>query len=154
MPHDDFPVGAGGIDPFRSYSEMFNGETLANTNSELIWGTSQNINEHLDHVFPFLTFGGTGSISVPQRIVDAYYMADGKDIHESSSEYPYEARPYDNTCVTSGDLVLSKNYVLKDKTYKAYANREPRFYVNIGYSHALWTMESTTEGSKKKEYCS
>ena len=76
-------------------------------------------------------------------------MADGKDIHESSSEYPYEARPYDNTCVTSGDLVLSKNYVLKDKTYKAYANREPRFYVNIGYSHALWTMESTTEGSKK-----
>lgn len=52
VPHDDFPVGAGGIDPFRSYSEMFNGETLANTNSELIWGTSQNINEHLDHVFP------------------------------------------------------------------------------------------------------
>lgn len=148
VPHADFPAGAGGIDPFRSYSEMFNGETLANTNPELIWGTSQNINEHLDHVFP-LTFGGTGSISVPQRIVDAYYMADGKDIHESSSEYPYEARPYDNTCVTSGDLVLSKNYVLKDKTYKAYANREPRFYVNIGYSNALWTMESTKDGDKK-----
>ena len=127
---------------------MFNGETTANTNLELIWGTSQTINEHLDHVFP-LKYGGTGAISVPQRIVDAYYMVDGHDIHDASKEYPYEARPYDQTCVTSGDLVLSKNYVLKDKTYKAYANREPRFYVNIGYSHALWTMESTTEGDKK-----
>lgn len=148
VPHDDFPAGAGGIDPFRSYSEMFNGETLANTNLELIWGTSQNINDHLDDVFP-LTYGGNGSISVPQRIVDAYYMMDGRDIHDASAEYPYEASPYNEACVTSGDVVLSKNYVLKDKTYKAYANREPRFYVNIGYSHALWTLESTTEDPKK-----
>lgn len=148
VPHDEFPAGAGGIDPFRSYSEMFNGETIANTNPELIWGTSENINDHLDDVFP-LNYGGNGSISVPQRIIDSYYMMDGRDISNSSKEYPYEARPYDQTCVTSGDLVLSKNYVLKDKTYKAYANREPRFYVNISYSHTLWTLESTKEGNKK-----
>lgn len=148
VPHEEFPAGAGGIDPFRSYSEMFNGETTPNTNKELIWGTSQTINEHLDHVFP-LKLGGTGAISIPQRIIDAYYMADGRDIHNTSDKYPYEARPFDHSCVTSGDLVLSKNYVLKDKTYKAYANREPRFYVNIGYSHALWTMESTTDGNKR-----
>lgn len=148
VPHDEFPAGAGGIDPFRSYSEMFNGETLASANDELIWGTSQNINDHLSQVFP-LKYGGNGAISVPQRIIDAYYMMDGQDIHEASSKYPYEATPYDEACVTSGDLVLSKYYVLKDKTYKAYANREPRFYVNIGYSHALWTMESTTDGAKR-----
>lgn len=148
VPHDEFPAGAGGIDPFRSYSEMFNGETTANTNPELIWGTSQNIKDHLDDVFP-LNYGGNGAISVPQRIIDSYYMMDGRDINNSSKEYPYEARPYDQRCVTSGDLVLSKNYVLKDKTYKAFANREPRFYVNISYSHTLWTLESTKEGNKK-----
>lgn len=148
VPHEEFPAGAGGIDPFRSYSEMFNGETMANTNSELIWGTSQGIDEHLDHIFP-LTYGGTGAISIPQRIIDSYYMMDGRDINNASKEYPYEARPYDKACVTSGDLVLSKNYVLKDKTYKAYANREPRFYVNISYSHTLWTMASTKDGDKK-----
>ena len=34
-------------------------------------------------------------------------------------------------------------------TENPYMNREPRFYVNIGYSHAWWPMGSTTESAKK-----
>lgn len=147
VPSAPFPDGAGGIDPYRSYSEMFTGETPAASNKELIWGNSQFISEHLDYVFP-LGFGGSGAISVPQRIVDNFYMADGRDINNASLEYPYENRPYDRTCVTTGDKVLSLNYTLKDGTYKAYANREPRFYANIGFSGALWTMSSTTDNGK------
>ena len=136
-----------GIDPYRSYSEMFTGETPAASNPELIWGNSQFIQEHLDYVFP-LGFGGSGAISVPQRMVDNFYMADGRDINNASLEYPYENRPYDRSCVTTGDKVLSLNYTLKDGTYKAYANREPRFYANIGFSGALWTMSSTSDNGK------
>ena len=137
VPSDPFPAGAGGIDPFRSYSEMFTGETTNVTNPELIWGTTQNITDQQDVVFP-LKLGGNSSISIPQRIVDAYRMADGRDINNASAEYPYE------TCVTAADKQISKNYTLPGGTYKAYDNREPRFYASIGFSGTLWQMQSTT----------
>lgn len=147
VPKATFPNGAGGIDPYRSYSEMFTGEAVSYTNKELIWGTTQNINSHTEHVFP-IGFGGSNAISVPQRIVDAFYMADGKDINNASTEYPYENRPYDKNCTLQEDKILSLNYTLKAGTYKAYANREPRFYANIAFSHALWTMSSCRENGK------
>ena len=52
VPSAAFPQGAGGIDPFRSYSEMFTGETTNVTNPELIWGTTQNVTDQQDVVFP------------------------------------------------------------------------------------------------------
>ena len=122
---------------------MFTGETTNVTNPELIWGTTQNITDQQDVVFP-LKLGGNSSISIPQRIVDAYRMADGRDINNASAEYPYEDRPYDQTCVTAADKQLSKNYTLPGGTYKAYDNREPRFYASIGFSGTLWQMQSTT----------
>ena len=150
VPSAAFPQGAGGIDPFRSYSEMFTGETTNVTNPELIWGTTQNVTDQQDVVFP-LKLGGNSSISIPQRIVDAYRMADGRDIHNASAEYPYEDRPYDQTCVTTADKQLSKNYRLPGGTYKAYDNREPRFYASIGFSGALWQMESTTSEEMRNQ---
>lgn len=151
VPSDDFPAGAGGIDPFRSYSEMFTGETANVLNKELIWGiATSNTKDQMDCVFP-LGLGGHSSVAIPQRIVDAYYMADGRDINNASAEYPYENRMYDQTCVTEANRYLSKNYELKAGTYKAYANREPRFYASIAFSGTLWPLESTTEESKKNK---
>ena len=148
VPSADFPAGAGGIDPFRSYSEMFTGETTNVLNKELIWGTTENLTDQMDVIFP-IGLGGTNAISIPQRIIDAYRMADGRDIDNASAEYPYENRPYDPTCVTTADKQISKDYVLKGGTYKAYDNREPRFYASIGFSGAYWTMESTTQQDMK-----
>lgn len=148
VPSDPFPAGAGGIDPFRSYSEMFTGETTNVLNKELIWGTTANITDQMDVIFP-IGLGGTNAISIPQRIIDAYRMADGRDINNPSVEYPYENRPYDQSCVTTSDKQLSKDYVLKGGTYKAYENREPRFYASIGFSGAYWTLESTTQEDMK-----
>lgn len=147
VPTAPYPDGAGGIDPYRSYSEQFTGEAVVMTNKELIWGTTNGVNGSNSHIFP-LTLGGSNAISVPQRMVDMYYMADGRDIHEASAEYPYNNRPYDNTCIVQADKVLSKNYTLKGGTYAAYDNREPRFYANIGFSNRLWTMSSTTVSGK------
>lgn len=50
VPSESFPYGAGGIDPYRSYSEMFTGETLPSTNKELIWGNSQFVSDHTEYI--------------------------------------------------------------------------------------------------------
>lgn len=147
VPSAPYPDGAGGIDPYRSYSEQFTGEAVAATNKELIWGTTSGVGGHLSYVFP-LTLGGSSCVCVPQRMVDMFYMADGRDISNSSDEYPYKNRPFDRTCIVQDDKILSKNYTLKAGTFAAYDNREPRFYANIGFSGRYWTMSSTSDNGK------
>lgn len=147
VPAAAYPNGAGGIDPFRSYSEQFTGEAVASTNPELIWGTMEGVGENLNNYFP-ITLGGWSAISVPQRIIDYFYMVDGRDIKDASAEHPYNNRPYDKTCIVQRDTILSKYYVLKGGTYAAYFDREPRFYANVGFSNRLWTMSSTTVTGK------
>ena len=75
-------------------------------------------------------------------------MVDGRDINNSSAKYPYENSPYDKNCIVQENKILSLNYTLQAGTYKAYANREPRFYANIGFTNTLWTMSSCSEGGK------
>lgn len=147
VPSAPYPNGAGGIDPFRSYSEQFTGEAVSATNKELIWGTTKGVGGHLSFVFP-LTLGGSSCVSIPQRMVDMFYMADGRDISNSSAEYPYLNRPFDRTCIVQNDKILSKNYTLKAGTFAAYNNREPRFYASIGFSGRYWTMSSTSDAGK------
>ena len=72
------------VDPYRSYAEMFNGELSINQNPEFIWCSSTaQVGSHMGYVFP-LNFGGSSCLCVPQRIVDQFYMADGRDIKNSS----------------------------------------------------------------------
>lgn len=149
----EFPDGVGldgtVIDPYRSYADMFNGELALSSNPEFIWvSNSGGPGASLAQIFP-LDFGGYSAISVPQHIIDQYYMADGRDIKDASVDYPYQNRPYDKTCVTTDDKILSTNYKISGGTFLAYANREPRFYVNIGYSNAYWPMESSQDANKK-----
>ena len=146
----NYPDGPGGIDPYRSYIDQFSGEALAYTNPELIWGASSgSASGYSGNTFP-LQYGGNGTLCVPQRMVDMHYMIDGRDINNASTEYPYENRPYDNNCVVTADKVISPdNYILKSGTFKAYDNREPRFYANIAFSHSYWFMSSCTENNKK-----
>ena len=96
VPSAPFPAGAGGIDPYRSYSEMFTGETTNVTNPELIWGTTQNITDQQDVIFP-LKLGGNSSVSIPQRIVDATTF--NKLIQrERMVEFLHENRRYYDIC--------------------------------------------------------
>ena len=87
VPNGNFPNGAGDIDPFRSYNDMFTGEELALNVSEYIWTAGFN-NDVLYVAFPAVMGGGNG-LNVSQQLVDAYKMVDGYDINESSQEYPY-----------------------------------------------------------------
>lgn len=141
-----FPDGAGNIDPFRSYSDMFTGEAVSPRNPEYIWGRwSTSVGNYTRHSFPLSLFGGWNGLCVTQKVIDAYRMADGRDIRESSSEYPY---------LTEGTLnrnITFSGYQLRNTVHNMYVNREMRFYASIGFSQRFWTCNSTTENTRKNK---
>ena len=51
--------------------------------------------------------------------------------------------------MTTEDKVLSEGYKINKEHIWHILIVKPRFYVNIGYSHAWWAMGSTTESAKK-----
>lgn len=142
VPTAPFPDGAGGIDPLHSYHDMFNGEAIMQTNKEFIWAMSSgNVSNYTRHSFP-VYFGGWGGMSVPQRVVDSYLMADGRTIHDASNEYPYDADLY-STIGGSGKTLGS--YILRPDVPKMYDNREARFYASIGFPGSYWPMNSASQ---------
>ncbi|HCF80751.1 RagB/SusD family nutrient uptake outer membrane protein [Petrimonas sp.] len=151
VPTGNYPNGAGGIDPYYSFSHMFNGEGILQTNKEFIWATeSDNVYNYTRHSFP-VYFGGWGGMSVPQRVVDAFLMADGRTIHDASAEYPYEN---DLTQTIGGSGRNLGSYVLRGNVPKMYDNREPRFYASIGFPGSYWPMNSASQDAtySKKQF--
>lgn len=137
-----WPEGAAGIDHLRSYAEMFNGESLGFKNKEFVFAkNSQAVKSATTYSFP-AQFGGWNGYCIPQKIIDTYKMADGRDINHSSSLYPYSEVGF-----STADISFS-GYVIKPNVSKMYLNREPRFYASIGFSGCLWPMNSTTETGK------
>ncbi|MDR1415370.1 MAG: RagB/SusD family nutrient uptake outer membrane protein [Odoribacteraceae bacterium] len=140
----DFPDGAGNIDPFRSYSDMFTGEAVAARNPEYVWGRNSTVvQDYTRHSFPGAAYGGYNGLGVTQKVVDAYRMVDGRDIHDSSPEYPYQ------TTGTIGSNTTFSGYQLRSNVHNMYVNREMRFYASIGYSGRLWTCNSTSDNGAK-----
>lgn len=59
VPMEAFPNGVGGIDCYRSYSEMFTGETIGSKNKEFIWGRLCDVNDMKDNMFSYNIAQGT-----------------------------------------------------------------------------------------------
>lgn len=145
VPTDLFPNGAGGIDPYYSFSHMFNGEGVLQTNKEFIWAMeSSSVINYTRHSFP-VYYGGWGGMSVPQRVIDSFLMADGRTIEDASSEYPYEA-DLSETIGGSGKTLGS--YILKGDVPKMYDNREARLYASIGFPGSYWPMNSASQDAQ------
>lgn len=77
--------------------------------------------------FPSGAQGG-GALGVTQKMVDAYFMANGLPITASGSGYTETGfssfkAPYD---------VAARN------TFNQWINREPRFYVGVTYNNSYW----------------
>lgn len=144
VPRDAFPNGAGDIDPFHSYNDLFTGEALAAKNPEYVFGRNSDVVTYMtQYSFPPSYWGGYNGLAVPQKIIDAFYMRDGKDIKSSSVVYPYSESGF-----TVNNQTFS-GYELKAGTYNMYNNREMRFYANIGFHGCFWPMSSTTEDHRK-----
>lgn len=128
----NFPDGVGGIDPFHSYADMFNGEALAVKNPELIYATGLARNV-VQIAFP-LKMGGWNGLGVTQKLVDAYYMNDGSDYVQQNDYYEQ-----------AGNVpTIATGYELRPTVAKMYLNREPRFYASIGFCECLWPGTSLT----------
>jgi len=150
VPNDNFPNGAGDIDPFRSYSDMFTGEALIVRNPEYLWAFTSSASQKSGllnftrHSFPVGDYNGWNTIAVTQKVVDAYRMVDGRSIESSSEEYPYTT----NGFLGGADRTFS-GYRLSGLISNMYANREMRFYASIGFSEAILRCNSYT-GSKDR----
>lgn len=133
-----FPNGIGGIDPFKSYSEMFNGETLEVRNPEIILPIALD-NNALQIAFP-LHMGGWNGLGVTQTLIDGYVTNTGKN-YQTTADY---FEPIGADSVFSG-------YTLKGTAARMYKNMEPRFYASIGFSEAFWPANSLTNASQNPE---
>ena len=143
----DFPYGAGNIDPFRSYSDIFTGEALMTRNPEYLWArNSSSLVDFTRHSFPYLNINGWGTISLPQKVVDAYRMLDGRTIEDSSIEYRYTT-----TGTMGGSNKIFSGYRLNSQVSNMYVNREMRFYASIGFCEAFWYCNSTANNNKKNQ---
>lgn len=141
-----FPDGAGNIDPLRSYSELFNGETPLLSNDEIIYACDswRGGDESVNWIVMPQAMGGANGLSLTQSLIDAYYMVDGRDIHNSSEEYPYPGpdEAYEEIGTSSGALLEFSGYEIMPRTAKMFVNREPRFYASVGFCHAFWPGSS------------
>jgi hypothetical protein len=139
-----FPDGVGGIDHYHSYLDMFNGECVqASTNPEILFAKEMSdVTNYGRYMDPGMTDGWSG-FYFSQRIVDQYYMADGRNISEASEAYPYERTGYtvrDSTF--SGDR-MTNGFTLLAGTRKWYANREVRFYATVAFNNSFYPSTST-----------
>ena len=133
-----WPEGAAGIDHYKSYSDMFTGESVIPTNPEYVWGRrSSAIRENTQMSFPQKLDGWNG-MSVTQKVVDTYSMRDGRPINNSSENYPYS-----ETGMTNAIRTFS-GYRLNSGVSNMYVNREMRFYASVGFSECFWPMSSST----------
>ncbi len=145
VPMDEFPDGAGGIDPYRSYSDMFNGETIMYKNIECIWGDAGRETTSIRYLqtgtSPLFVYGWNG-LNATQKLVDAYYMRDGGTIEKNILPgYEYSEIGY-----TTEDELFS-NYIVPSGIFNMYAKREFRFYATIMFNGAKYYGLSTTGGA-------
>ncbi len=140
--YDTFPEGAGGIDPYRSYADVFNGEAVPAIVSEFIWARNTDyINETINRgAFP-VSMGGWSRFCVTQKVVDAYLMDDGRTKEEARADGYYSESGFTTTSR------FFSGYQLNSGIYNMYANREMRFYASVGFSEAVWQAGSSAENN-------
>lgn len=140
--YKNWPDGAAGIDHFKSYSDMFTGESVIPTNPEFVWGRRSGVVQaNTQMSFP-QKIGGWNGMSVTQKVIDNYDMIDGRPINNSSVNYTYTENGFTNAAKTFS------GYRLNAGVSNMYVNREMRFYASIGFSECFWPMSSSTSSGQ------
>lgn len=135
----NYPDGVGGIDPFRSYNDMFTGEESGFNISEIMWAKDET-GDLVWISFPAVAGGGNG-LCVSQNLVDAYRMQNGKDINDEGSGYPTADEAWKPI---GGNGKSFSNYQLSSQVAKMYDNREMRFYASIVFNNCYREASSYT----------
>ena len=121
------------FNPFKSVQDVH----LVKWNCEYLWGTTwSNYNNLERHATP--RPGGWSGLAPTQRIVDAFYMANGKTIDDATSGYQetgFAQQAHPNW--TNNDVAEVRkrdNWGHRVGESNMYANREARFYAFILYN--------------------
>lgn len=120
------------INADESYYQLFQ-----SYNDEILWATGDNLwnGETMEkNTTTRDCYSGWGYIGVSQELVDAHFMNNGLTIDDLGSQY------FENGFT---DVVNPKNENKRIDTnvFNMYANREPRFYANIGYEGMSWHIQ-------------
>jgi len=114
------------IDPYLScrnvYFEAWNSEVIMSRNNT----PALNLLREWEKASAPRFATGYSGLSVTQQLVDEFETSTGKRIDEPGTDYQEEG-------FTDGPISFSYNPV-----WKMYANREPRFYVNVAFSGSKW----------------
>jgi hypothetical protein len=130
-----FPLGWKDIDPFQSYSQLFNGALGYTGNPEIIFSRvteqgSEGIDMMVLHQMPY-SLKGWNTHGMTQKHVDAYYMNNGANMQV-------------NPRVTGFTSNKEEHRPLPANVSMQYANREPRFYASVAYNGSMWENTSAT----------
>lgn len=124
-----FPNGAGNIDPYLSYKQIFDGSIMPSLNPELVLFCPA------DHIISRMlgpaAFNGENSFNIPLDFIESYRMADGRE-YKSATEAERSWEAIGQAFSFSDEYTVGANVAYRD------AYREPRFYASIGYNHCLW----------------
>ncbi|MDR2473023.1 MAG: RagB/SusD family nutrient uptake outer membrane protein [Tannerella sp.] len=143
---ENFPNGAGNIDAYHSYADMFNGESLSPRNAEFLWARySPQVKSFTQRSFPVTYFRGFNNLCITQKVIDAFYMEDGRTRQEAMADGTYSETGY-----MTGTRSFS-GYQLGPNVHNMYLNREMRFYACVAFSGTWWTATSTSEASYKNQ---
>lgn len=143
----NWPDGWKDIDPFESYRSLFNG-TATGDNPELIFTRGNNgpaqISSMVEQCLPRIAEGWNNN-GLTQKMVDAYYMADGTDTPGKDLEI---GRNKDGTkrpigFTTKEDVTSGRYKPLPEGVSLQYADREPRFYASVAYNGSIWNLENS-----------
>lgn len=124
----------GSYNPYLSCRDVI----LNDWNKEIIFGRPDDDNARNYEVTPYHNgyaseVRGSGGLGATQRIVDAFFMNNGKPITDATSGY-----------ATSGtSLFQAPDDNQPMEVYNEWVNREPRFYVNITYDNRTWLNKNS-----------
>lgn len=135
----NWPIGAAGIDHYRSYSELFNGECAAPTVNEFIWVRRSGHIKEMTRGWMPISLGGWSKFAVTQKMVDMYRMDDGRTIEEAISDGYYTESGYTES------VQLFSGYRLNAGVFNMYNHREMRFYACVGFNECFWPNLSTID---------
>lgn len=152
----NWPNGWANIDPLKSYRDLFDGTALPTSNPELIFSRLDNYEyswrdprDFVLHQMP-RSEGGRNTQGLTQKMVDAYYMADGSNCPGMNSMYAdvpaytsagrVDPRPRTPGYVTEENRKDLKYSELLPGVSMQYAEREPRFYASVAYNGAVWYL--------------
>jgi hypothetical protein len=129
--------GTETINPFLSCRNLF----LDPWNCEAIFYTTSHDEVNLHRHGSPRYYNGYESVAITQSLVDEFQMWDGRDRTSASSSYPYS-----ETGFSSSDFKDNKTgwVFAPSGTYNMWLNREPRFYVNVGFDgcYALYNDQA------------